>query len=138
MDSPYDSFALGEYGLSSEEIASIEAAAATSNEPEVSPEEHSGVPSSGSTSASGSTATGAKRSRSSTSGVWENFDRTTKQDAAGNEVPYAICKICHHELSAKSTGGTGHLLRHATKMSNQARIGDEADTAAIQPRRYGI
>ena len=60
-------------------------------------------------------ATGAKRSRPSTSGVWENFDRTTKQDAAGNEVPYAICKIYRHELFAKSTGGTGHLLRHATR-----------------------
>ena len=115
MDSPYDSFALSEFGLSSDEIASMEVAAAASNEPEVSPEEQAGVPSSGSTSASGSTATGAKRSRPSTSGVWENFDRTTRQDAAGNEVPYAICKICHHELSAKSTGGTRHLLRHATR-----------------------
>ena len=58
--SPYDNFAIGEYGLSSEDIASIEAAAA-SNQPEVSPEEQAGVPSSGSMSASASTATGAKR-----------------------------------------------------------------------------
>ena len=112
--SPYDSFALGEYGLSSEDIASIEAATA-SNEYGLSPEEQAGVPSSSSMAALGSTASGAKRSRSSTSGVWEHFDRTTKQDAAGNEVPYAICKICRHELSARSTGGTGHLLRHATR-----------------------
>ena len=39
MDSPYDSFALGEYGLSPEEIASMEAAAAASSQPEVSPKE---------------------------------------------------------------------------------------------------
>lgn len=115
MDSPYDSFALSEFGLSSDEIASMEAAAAASNEPEVSPKEQAGVPSSGSTSASGSTTTGAKRSRPSTSGVWDNFDRTTRQDVAGNEVPYAICKICRHELSVKFTGGTGHLLRHTTR-----------------------
>ena len=115
MDSPYDRFALTEYGLSLEKITSMEAAVAASNQPEVSPEEQGGVPSSGSTAASGSTTTGAKRSRPSILGPWENFNRTTKQDAAGNDVPYAICKICRHEFSAKSTGGTGHLLRHATR-----------------------
>ena len=114
MDS-YDSFALGDYRLSPEEVASMEAAAAASSQSELLPEGQGGVPSPGSTTASSSTTTGAKRSMPSTSGVWENFDRTTKQDAAGNEVSYAICKICHHELSAKSTGGTGHFLRHATR-----------------------
>ena len=96
-------------GIKNPPTASMEAAEAASNQPKVSPEEQGGVPS------SGSTATRTKRSRPSTSGVWENFDRTTKQDAAGNEVPYAICKIYRYELSAKSTGGTGHLIRHATR-----------------------
>nr|ADB85361.1 hypothetical protein [Phyllostachys edulis] len=64
-NSSYDSFALGDYGLSPEEIASMEAAAATSSQPEG----QDGVPSSGSTATSGSTPTGAKRSRPPTSRV---------------------------------------------------------------------
>ena len=114
MDS-YDNFALSDYGLSPEKVASMEAVAAASNQPKLLPEGQCGVPSSGSTTASSSATTGANRSRPSTSRVWENFDRITKPDAQGNEVPYAICKICHNELFAMSTGGTGHLLRHATR-----------------------
>ena len=64
MDS-YDSFALGDYGLSPEEIASIDVAAAASSQPEG----QDRVSSLGSTAASGSTPTRAKRSRPSTSGV---------------------------------------------------------------------
>ena len=110
----YDSFALGDYGLSPEEVASMEATVA-SNQPELLPEGQGGVSSSGSTAVSSSATTGAKRSRPSTSGAWENFDRTTKPDAQGNEVPYAICKIYRNESSARSTDEMWHLLRHATR-----------------------
>ena len=51
----------------------------------------------------------------STSGVWENFNRTTKKNTQGLQVPYVVCKICRHKLSTKSLGGTGNLLRHATR-----------------------
>ena len=55
----YDIFALTEYVISPEDVASMEEAAAASNQLEA----QRGVPS------SGSTPTGAKRSRSSTSKV---------------------------------------------------------------------
>nr|ADB85404.1 putative retrotransposon protein [Phyllostachys edulis] len=58
-----------------------------------------GMPSSGSTAASTSVTTNVKRSRSITLGVWEDFDRTTKEYAQG----------------ALSSGGTEHLIRHAAR-----------------------
>ena len=111
----YDIFALIEYGISLKDVASTKEVVAASNQPEVLSEGQGGVPSSDSTATSSSATIGAKRSRSSTSGVWENFNRITKPDAHGNAVPYAICKICRRELSATSIGGTGYLQRHATR-----------------------
>ena len=51
MDS-YDNFALGDYKFSLEEVASMKAAAAASNQPELLPEGQDEVPSSGSMTAS--------------------------------------------------------------------------------------
>jgi hypothetical protein len=51
------------------------------------------------------------RTRASTSEVWKDLKPLFKI-LNGKQVRYvAICKICNVELSAKSTGGTGHLLR---------------------------
>jgi hypothetical protein len=54
----------------------------------------------------------AKRQRSLISDLWHYFDALSK-DVRGKPVMYgARCKFCKKELSDKSTGGTGHLLRH--------------------------
>lgn len=105
----YDSFAIGDFA-----VASMEATIA-SNQPELLPEGQGKVLSSGSTATSSSATTGTKRSRPCISGVRENFDRTTKPDTQENPESHVVCKICRHELSAKSEGGTGHFLRHITR-----------------------
>jgi hypothetical protein len=52
------------------------------------------------------------RTRASTSEVWKDLKPLFKI-LNGKQVSYAaVCKICNVELSAKSTGGTGNLLRH--------------------------
>jgi hypothetical protein len=64
--------------------------------------------------ASTSTAASAKRSRrrGPTSKVWLHFEEVT-QKQGGKEVRIsAICLHCKHTMSAKSSYGTGHLIRH--------------------------
>ena len=52
---------------------------------------------------------GGSRKRSK---VWNNFDELTNL-VNGKRVRYvARCKFCHETLSARSSSGTGHLLRH--------------------------
>jgi hypothetical protein len=52
---------------------------------------------------------GGSRKRSK---VWNNFDELTNL-VNGKRVRYAArCKYCHETLSARSSSGTGHLLRH--------------------------
>ena len=52
---------------------------------------------------------GGSRKRSK---VWNNFDELTNL-VNGKRVRYAArCKFCHETLSARSSSGTGHLLRH--------------------------
>jgi hypothetical protein len=76
------------------------------------PGDAAGVPSSGSTSAHTLASSGSKRSRAGTSEVWQDFERIYKEED-GVSVRYAKCYICKNELSAKPSGGTGHLKRHA-------------------------
>lgn len=78
--------------------------------------------SAGSISATTTQSTGAKRTRASTSTVWNDFDKKIKTDNDGTEVRYAVCKICGNELTAKSSGGTGHLQRHAASCKKRQGI----------------
>uniref|UniRef100_I1PMA2 BED-type domain-containing protein n=1 Tax=Oryza glaberrima TaxID=4538 RepID=I1PMA2_ORYGL len=75
---------------------------------------------SGTVSGSASTNTGSKRSR--TSGVWQHFDEVAVIGPDGKQVTYAKCRICKHNLSAKSTGGTGHLRRHVESCAKKQGI----------------
>jgi hypothetical protein len=53
------------------------------------------------------------RKRLPTSRVWSDFDEVTGVDDKGKKVRIsAICKHCKTTLSARSSSGTGHLLRH--------------------------
>lgn len=106
----YDSFTIGDYGILPEDIAPFENIEASNQ-----PQEQARISSSGSTLASTFAITGAKRSRSSTSGVWDDFDKTTKPNAQGVQVRYAICKICKLKLSAKFPSGTTCFLRRVVR-----------------------
>ena len=57
----------------------------------------------GSASATVSIAKNAKRTRMSTSDVWNDFKMKN-----GVEVRYAMCHIFNHVLTARSTQGIGH------------------------------
>ncbi|GJN05435.1 hypothetical protein PR202_ga23060 [Eleusine coracana subsp. coracana] len=53
-----------------------------------------------------------KRGRKSTSEAWKDFTPLFR-DVNGMQVRYAgVCNHCKAELTARSGGGTGHLLRH--------------------------
>ena len=55
------------------------------------------------------------RKRKSTSPVWEDMDEIF-ETVNGVQVRVAArCHYCKKELSARSSGGTGHLSRHAEK-----------------------
>jgi hypothetical protein len=55
---------------------------------------------------------GKRRRRGPTSKVWVDFEEVTVMEQ-GKEVRIsAICHHCRETLSAKSSSGTGHLLRH--------------------------
>lgn len=75
---------------------------------------------SGTASGSVSTHTGSKRSR--TSGVWQSFDEIKETCPDGREVSKARCRICRQILSARSSGGTGHLKRHAESCAKKQGI----------------
>jgi hypothetical protein len=60
------------------------------------------------------------RTRASKSEVWKDL-RPLFKILNGKQVMYAaVCKICNVELSAKSTGGTGLLLRHVAACTRKA------------------
>jgi len=46
------------------------------------------------------------------SSVWATFDEVYEDVNGKRTCTKARCKICKGTLSARSTGGTGHLLRH--------------------------
>jgi hypothetical protein len=52
------------------------------------------------------------RNRASTSDVWNDFDKIYKVVDGVRVRCQAKCKVCKCVLSAKSSGGTGHLNRH--------------------------
>jgi hypothetical protein len=52
------------------------------------------------------------RNRASTSDVWNDFDKIYKVIDGVRVRCQAKCKVCKRVLSAKSSGGTGHLNRH--------------------------
>ncbi|BAH92438.1 Os03g0844400 [Oryza sativa Japonica Group] len=79
-----------------------------------------GSEASGTMSGSASTNTGSKRSR--TSGVWQHFDEVAMTGPDGRHVTFARCRICKNKLSAKSSGGTGHLKRHAEACAKKQGI----------------
>jgi hypothetical protein len=79
-----------------------------------------GSEASGTMSGSASTNTGSKRSR--TSGVWQHFDEVAMTGPDGRQVTFARCRICKNKLSAKSSGGTGHLKRHAEACAKKQGI----------------
>jgi hypothetical protein len=74
-----------------------------------------------STGTSGSMGANASRKRSK---VWNDFEELTNLDN-GKRVRYgALCKYCKQTFSAKSSCGTGHLLRHnCTAKKEQQRSG---------------
>jgi hypothetical protein len=71
-----------------------------------------------------STASGTNkrmRTRTSTSEVWKDLKPLFKI-TNGKQVRYiAVSKICNVELSAKSTSGTDHLLRHVAACTRKAQ-----------------
>jgi hypothetical protein len=63
--------------------------------------------------------TAQKRSRPSTSPVWEDFQKLFKV-INGRKVRYAAkCLYCNKQYSALSSGGTGHLRRDRNKCDNR-------------------
>jgi hypothetical protein len=52
------------------------------------------------------------RNRASTSDVWNDFDKIYKVVDGVRVRSQAKCKVCKCVLSAKSSGGTGHLNWH--------------------------
>ncbi|WOK97840.1 hypothetical protein Cni_G06548 [Canna indica] len=50
--------------------------------------------------------------------VWEYFEKIIEADGT---ITNARCKKCQKILSASTTGGTGHLLRHAKGHDNKSR-----------------
>ena len=54
-----------------------------------------------------------KRARS---GAWNDFEPIFETLPSGKQVRIAAkCRHCNHVLSARSSSGTGHLLRHQTQ-----------------------
>ena len=64
----------------------------------------------GSTSTDGGTGTSSVGKRKST--VWVDFDEVFEKVNGSNVRIAAICRMCKTRLSARSSAGTGHLLRH--------------------------
>jgi hypothetical protein len=78
----------------------------------------------GSTRTNGGTGTSSVGKRKST--VWVDFDEVFKKVNGSNVRIAAICRICKTRLSARSSAGTGHLLRHQKacrkKVDHAARV----------------
>ncbi|WVZ77496.1 hypothetical protein U9M48_025355 [Paspalum notatum var. saurae] len=77
----------------------------------------------GGAAATASTTKSTGRKRKSTSPVWEDMDEIF-ETVNGVQVRVAArCHYCKKELSARSSGGTGHLSRHAEKCKLRHGIG---------------
>jgi hypothetical protein len=78
----------------------------------------------GSTSTDGGTGTSSVGKRKST--VWVDFDEVFEKVNGSNVRIAAICRMCKTHLSARSSAGTGHLLRHQKacrkKVDHAARV----------------
>jgi hypothetical protein len=78
----------------------------------------------GSTSTDGGTGTSSVGKHKST--VWVDFDEVFEKVNGSNVRIAAICRICKTRLSARSSAGTGHLLRHQKacrkKVDHAARV----------------
>ncbi|KAG2558261.1 hypothetical protein PVAP13_8NG148802 [Panicum virgatum] len=60
-----------------------------------------------------------KRARS---GAWNDFEPIFETLPSGKQVRIAAkCRHCNHVLSARSSSGTGHLLRHQTQCVKKAK-----------------
>jgi hypothetical protein len=72
---------------------------------------------------------GSKRSRPSTSPVWEDFQKIYKT-INGKRVRYgAKCIHCNKQYSGLSSGGTGHLRRHWNKCEKRKeKLGHKVQT----------
>jgi hypothetical protein len=55
---------------------------------------------------------GRTRKRASSSPVWEDFEQVFNFENGKRVRTHAICHHCKQQFSAKSSAGTGHLLRH--------------------------
>jgi hypothetical protein len=60
------------------------------------------------------------------SAVWDDFE-PIEEEVNGEMIrTKAICKMCRSNLSARSSAGTGHLIRHQklckAKVANAARV----------------
>ena len=63
--------------------------------------------------AEGSTASQSRsRKRKSTSPVWDDFEEVYNFENGKKVRTHAICFHCKQQFSARSSAGTGHLLRH--------------------------
>lgn len=62
------------------------------------------------------------RTRTTTSGVWKDLKPLFKITNCKKVRYAAICKTCIVELSAKSTGGTGNLLRHVAACTRKTEV----------------
>ncbi|WVZ58765.1 hypothetical protein U9M48_008997 [Paspalum notatum var. saurae] len=77
----------------------------------------------GGAAATASTTKSTGRKRKSTSPVWEDMDEIF-ETVNGVQVRVAArCHYCKKELSARSSGGTGHLSRHVEKCKLRHGIG---------------
>jgi hypothetical protein len=60
------------------------------------------------------------------SSVWVDFDEIFEKVNGSNVRTAAICRMCQTRLSARSSAGTGHLLRHQKacrkKVDDAARV----------------
>jgi hypothetical protein len=78
----------------------------------------------GSTSTDGGTGTSSVGKRKST--VWVDFDEIFEKVNGSNVRTVAICRMCKTRLSARSSAGTRHLLRHQKacrkKVDHTARV----------------
>jgi hypothetical protein len=78
----------------------------------------------GSTSTDGGTGTSSVGKHKST--VWVDFDEVFEKVNGSNVRIAAICRLCKTRLSARSSAGTGHLLRHQKacrkKVDHAARV----------------
>ncbi|GJM89574.1 hypothetical protein PR202_ga05778 [Eleusine coracana subsp. coracana] len=78
--------------------------------------------------------TSTRRGRKRTSKAWDDFDPVTEEVNGVTVTIGAICRHCKTRLSAISSNGTGHLLRHrATCLSKTERAARTQSILAFNP-----